>query len=88
MYGNGVFRKAYGGRKTFRVPKIAENMHFVTTKCIVTLKCIRDVLSHRLLYIGAPVVLALHACATFSATFVFYIAELQLCYKDVFVQYK
>ena len=32
-----------GGRENFRAPKISENMHFITTKCIVTIKCMRDV---------------------------------------------
>ena len=32
-----------GGGENFPAPKISENMHFITTKCIVTLKCMRDV---------------------------------------------
>ena len=38
MHGNGVFRNFHGGPENFRAPKITENMYFITTKCIVTLK--------------------------------------------------
>ena len=60
MHGNGVFRNFHGGRENFRAPKITENVYFITTKCIVTLKCMRDVQSHTVLYIGATVVPTLH----------------------------
>ena len=43
MHGNGVFRNLHGGPENFRAPKITEHMSFITTKCIVTLKCMRDV---------------------------------------------
>ena len=65
------------GPENFRAPKITENMHFITTKCAVTLKCTRDVKSHIVLYIDPPVVLTLHSRLThadkirYSARYVF-----------------
>ena len=83
MHGNGLFRNLQGGRKHFRASKITENMHFITTKCIVTLKCMRDVSSHTVLYIGPPVVLTLHSRPTHADKIIqywmcVYIARLQL----------
>ena len=43
MHDNGVFRNFQRGPENFRAPKTTENMHFITTKCIVTLTCMRDV---------------------------------------------
>ena len=38
MHGNGVFRNLHEGCENFQAPKITENMHFITTKCIVTFR--------------------------------------------------
>ena len=36
---NGVFRNLHVRRGNVLAPKVTENMHFITTKCIVILKC-------------------------------------------------
>ena len=89
MHGNGVFRNFHGGCENFLAPTITENMHFITTKCIVTLKCMRDVLYSRIQCYTCisvllwTVVLTLHCRPTHAEKIIqclmcVYIAKLQL----------